>query len=186
MTFYLYRILNPIFFQCNALCQIFLKLAQMFWRTKWKMQIYYTNDNNAANHRQQTHVYQKSSLEPSANRRTKNISLSNYKWSWSPTGEKGRYFEKDISTENRPIYCRNELRSLSTFYTIGIKLKLEWAKGRENMLQTNTHPHTLNFGLWSFFQEIGSRSLHTFYAHWHSNGEARVHVLKKEDFQPWS
>lgn len=100
------------------------------------LQIYYTNDNDAANHRQQTHIYQKSSLEPSANRRTKKISLSNYKWSWSPTGEKGRYFEKDISTENKPIYWGNELRSLSTFYTIGIKLKLEWAKDRENMLQT--------------------------------------------------
>lgn len=129
MTLYLYRILNPIFFQCNAWCQIFLKLAQRFWRTKWK----YANILHQWQRRRQssaTDTYLSEKLTEIYHCQTINEADA------LPTGEKGRYFEKDISTENKPIYCRNELRSLSTFYTIGIKLKLEWAKGRENMLQT--------------------------------------------------
>lgn len=92
-------------------------------------------------------------------------------------------------------FYRKSTHLLQKWITVTIHLLHHWYKAKARMGQGQrkyatdkalTHTHTLNFGLWSFFQEIGSRSLHTFYAHWHSNGEARVHVLKKEDFQPWS
>lgn len=126
MPLYLYRILNPIFFQCNALCQIFLKLAQRFWRRKWKYANILHQWQRRFIHRQQSYFYQKSSLEPSANRRTKNI-LSNYKWSWSPTGEREILWERH--------FYRKSTHLLQKWITVTIHLLHHMYKAKARMGQ---------------------------------------------------
>ena len=51
----------------NALCQVWLKLAQWFWRGRLKCEKFTTNNNNNNDNDdgQRTDIHQKSSLEPS-------------------------------------------------------------------------------------------------------------------------
>ena len=49
----------------NALCQVWLKLAQWFWRGRLKCEKFMTNNNNNDDDGQRTNFNQKSSLEPS-------------------------------------------------------------------------------------------------------------------------